>query len=275
MSNFINLKSKVTIWSSAILIITVSSLWFFSENILPSSRKLISNNETANEINRTENINNGQTSNSTNQSVISGEVLASETNSNTVNNINNENISTATEQTNNNNRENSNITVEKITNTSNRNNNINRTTESQNKNSSNTSATNKNTNQAKSNEPPFSLSFAYPVSEDIPHRFHLNPNPGINFQAPEDTQVIASEAGTVIIAKHNPEEFQYIIIQHSDNVNSFYGPLNTVDVSVGQHVNKGQPIALSGKLRLSAFFRFEIRVEGIPVDPIPYLTGES
>ena len=81
-------------------------------------------------------------------------------------------------------------------------------------------------------------------------RYSYNGNPcGIDISVPEGTKVHAVASGTVVQKiNRGAESFgKWIEIRHSDGTCSVYAHLSNFDmVSVGQHVNKGDVIALSG-----------------------------
>lgn len=92
-----------------------------------------------------------------------------------------------------------------------------------------------------------------------------------------DAPVIAAEDGTVI---HVIKEYQqgvgygmYVIIGHRDDVSTLYGHLNEILVDVGDKVEKGQTIAKVGSTGFSTepHLQFEVRENGVPVDPVTYL----
>jgi lipoprotein NlpD len=67
-----------------------------------------------------------------------------------------------------------------------------------------------------------------------------------------------------------------IIIKHDDNFLSAYAYTREVAVREGQEVLRGQVMAQMGVgPHQSAALYFEIRLNGKPVDPLPYLSGEK
>jgi|GEM_PF-1738617 len=71
----------------------------------------------------------------------------------------------------------------------------------------------------------------------------------VDFGAPVGTPVVASAAGTVLIAKrsgYNGGYGNYIVINHADSSQTLYAHLSKVTVSVGDTVAQGEGIALSG-----------------------------
>ena len=67
-----------------------------------------------------------------------------------------------------------------------------------------------------------------------------------------------------------------IIIKHDDNFLSAYAHTREVAVREGQEVLRGQVMAQMGVgPHQSAALYFEIRLNGKPVDPLPYLSGRK
>jgi murein DD-endopeptidase MepM/ murein hydrolase activator NlpD len=70
---------------------------------------------------------------------------------------------------------------------------------------------------------------------------------GIDFAEPENGQVLAAAAGTVVIAGWNDGGYgNMVVIDHGNNTFTLYGHANKVLVSQGQHVEPGQPVSLEG-----------------------------
>ena len=96
---------------------------------------------------------------------------------------------------------------------------------------------------------------------------------GIDVGVPIGTTVRASRAGQIVTAGWVGGYGNCVIIDHGDGVCTRYGHLSQFTVSVGQYVNQGDQIALSGNTGRSTgpHLHFEIRVGGEAVDPAPYL----
>lgn len=97
--------------------------------------------------------------------------------------------------------------------------------------------------------------------------------------------IVAAESGKVIIAGwQDPNNTKkgygrYVVIDHGKNLNdganyrTIYGHTSALLVSVGQNVARGQNIALVGSTGNSTgpHLHFEIRKNGTPVNPYPYV----
>lgn len=100
-------------------------------------------------------------------------------------------------------------------------------------------------------------------------RLHAGTDVGV----PIGTTVRASRGGKVITAGWVGGYGNCVMIDHGDGVVTVYGHLSEFSVSVGQYVDQGQQIALSGNTGRSTgpHLHFEIRVNGVATDAIPYL----
>lgn len=87
---------------------------------------------------------------------------------------------------------------------------------------------------------------------------------GIDIGVPVGTPILASAAGTVIVARSsgwNGGYGEYVVIQHPNGTQTVYGHLSAVYVSSGQNVVQGQVIGLSGRTGKATgpHLHFEIR----------------
>ncbi len=96
---------------------------------------------------------------------------------------------------------------------------------------------------------------------------------GVDIALPVGTAVMASSGGTVTRAGWGSGYGYVVYIQHADGKETRYGHLSKVLVSVGQRVDQGQKIALSGNTGRSTgpHLHFEMRINGSPVNPMSYL----
>lgn len=123
------------------------------------------------------------------------------------------------------------------------------------------------------------LEFIPPVKGKIVSAF----NPGRNLFGtgivPEGAQqVVASQAGTVVMSQWTPEDGNTIQIQHGDNYISFYKHNSQLLKRVGDRVETGEvigyvePGVVDNATRPSGEFIFELWSEGRPVNPEKYMT---
>jgi murein DD-endopeptidase MepM/ murein hydrolase activator NlpD len=87
--------------------------------------------------------------------------------------------------------------------------------------------------------------------------------------------IVAAADGKVIYAGYRGGYGNTIIIDHGNGVATLYAhqQSGSFKVSVGQQVDRGQPIGKVGSTGLSTgpHLHFEVRINGTPVDPMPYL----
>ncbi|MFJ4850855.1 MULTISPECIES: M23 family metallopeptidase [unclassified Streptomyces] len=103
---------------------------------------------------------------------------------------------------------------------------------------------------------------------------------GQDFAVAIGTDVHAVHSGTVVTAGWGGAYGNNIVIRHADNTYSQYGHLSKIQVRVGEHVNTGEQIALSGNTGNSTgpHLHFEIRTTpyyGSSVSPLPFLRAEG
>jgi murein DD-endopeptidase MepM/ murein hydrolase activator NlpD len=109
-----------------------------------------------------------------------------------------------------------------------------------------------------------------PWSSECPsHHFHS----GVDLAAPLDTRIYAATAGRVTLGRERGGYGLYIIVVHDPRLSTLYGHLDLPLVQPGDLVAAGQPIALMGSTGNSTgpHLHFEVRIAGVPVDPLPLL----
>jgi murein DD-endopeptidase MepM/ murein hydrolase activator NlpD len=96
---------------------------------------------------------------------------------------------------------------------------------------------------------------------------------GIDLAVSSGTPVVASAAGTVIVAGWLGGYGNLVVVDHGNGISTAYGHNTSVAVGVGQSVAQGQLVAYSGNTGHSTgpHVHFEVRVGGSPVDPLGYL----
>ena len=97
---------------------------------------------------------------------------------------------------------------------------------------------------------------------------------GIDFRAATGTRVYASKAGRVIFAGRKGGYGKVIGLEHDDDFTTWYGHLSSIKVKVGQTVNQGRVIGLSGNTGVSTgpHLHFEIRYKGRSEKPTKHIT---
>ena len=94
---------------------------------------------------------------------------------------------------------------------------------------------------------------------------------GVDIANNEGTNIVASLSGVVVSAGwYNSVYGNVVIINHGNNIQTFYGHLSKVLVKKGQEVKQGEVIAKMGTTGLSTgpHLHFEIRINGEHVDPL-------
>jgi murein DD-endopeptidase MepM/ murein hydrolase activator NlpD len=98
---------------------------------------------------------------------------------------------------------------------------------------------------------------------------------GIDFAAPQGTSIHAAESGTVLISEWWSGYGNTVIIDHGDGMWTLYGHIREGGLLVkdGDSVSRGDIIAEVGSTGRSTgpHLHFEVRIDGKPVDPAPYL----
>jgi murein DD-endopeptidase MepM/ murein hydrolase activator NlpD len=97
---------------------------------------------------------------------------------------------------------------------------------------------------------------------------------GIDLAEPLGTPVLAADDGVVAAAATGTTGYgNYVVLAHGDGMATLYGHLAAALVRSGQKVVQGQPIGLEGSTGNSTgpHVHFELRLNGQPVDPRPFL----
>lgn len=96
---------------------------------------------------------------------------------------------------------------------------------------------------------------------------------GLDIAASHGSPVVAAGSGTVAFAGHDSVFGQMVIIDHGEGLQSLYGHNSVLEVGAGDRVREGQRIARVGSTGESSapHLHFEVRRNGMPVDPREYL----
>jgi murein DD-endopeptidase MepM/ murein hydrolase activator NlpD len=104
-------------------------------------------------------------------------------------------------------------------------------------------------------------------------------HPGDDIGAACGTTIYAAAAGTVERAGPFSGYGNYILIDHGGGVETAYGHIRDggIGVTIGEQVAAGQPIAQVGSTGLSTgcHLHFEVHVNGIQIDPQPFMAARG
>ena len=105
----------------------------------------------------------------------------------------------------------------------------------------------------------------------------LMPHSGVDYTIPEGSRVFATADGTVKeVIERRSSTGMTIILDHGNGYETEYRHLGKISVRRGNRVRRGDIIALSGNtgLSLSPHLHYEVRHNGLRVDPIHYFFME-
>lgn len=116
---------------------------------------------------------------------------------------------------------------------------------------------------------------------DYPYRKIIGEHPAIDIRSAQGSNLYAAADGYVAKVKFDgSKNYGYIMIIHANNLATVYGHVSAVNVSVDQYVVKGQIIGKSGgtpgtpgsgAFSSGPHLHFEVRKNGLPVNPLNYL----
>lgn len=100
---------------------------------------------------------------------------------------------------------------------------------------------------------------------------------GIDIPAPYGTPIYATADGTVGRAQRLGGYGNYVEIEHGNAIETRYGHMSRFVVQSGQHVKKGDIIGYVGSTGRSTgnHLHYEVRIDGAPVNPLPFVRADS
>jgi len=132
------------------------------------------------------------------------------------------------------------------------------------------------------------LSWPADPSYGISARFHdpdypfrnLFEHPGMDIPVPYGTTIRSAAPGYVAWTRTGNMYGNYVMVIHSNGIATLYAHLSRISVVQDQFVSRGDVIGSSGGVpgtpgagfSTGAHLHFEVRLNGIPTDPLAYLT---
>lgn len=130
----------------------------------------------------------------------------------------------------------------------------------------------------KQNLPVSKHGFVWPLKRKVISRFNDYKNgraiKGIDIEAMVNDDILAAKDGKVIVVSNNPSAWgKSVILEHGQNMHTWYANNSKIFVSKGMRVKRGQVIAKAGNRYASERPRlhFKIFVRDKPVNPLIYL----
>jgi murein DD-endopeptidase MepM/ murein hydrolase activator NlpD len=130
-------------------------------------------------------------------------------------------------------------------------------------------------------------SFIWPVHGVMTALFHdpsypfrnLFEHAGVDIAVPQGTAMKAAAPGIVARVYKGQDYGYYILIIHANGFATLYAHMSRIDVELDQYVSRGEIVGLSGGrpgtvgagFSTGPHVHFEVRLNGIPVNPLAYL----
>lgn len=126
------------------------------------------------------------------------------------------------------------------------------------------------------------LALLWPSSGTVTSRFGWRVHPifggrefhtGMDIATRTGTPVVAARTGVVRFVGWKTGYGRIIVVEHDGGIETSYSHLSAAVVNPGDHVTQGQVIGRVGSTGWSTgpHLLFEVRRNGVPVDPAPYL----
>lgn len=114
----------------------------------------------------------------------------------------------------------------------------------------------------------------WPARGDLSQGFGEDGHSGIDIMGDAGDPVVAAAAGVAIVALESEDGYGWRIeIDHGSGLTTLYAHLSAIGVRVGERVAQGQRIGAVGSTGISTgpHLHFEVRQNGLPVDPLRFL----
>ena len=95
----------------------------------------------------------------------------------------------------------------------------------------------------------------------------------VDIDAPPNAPVVAAAPGVVKEARTQSGYGKIVVVSHADGIESAYAHLNTIKVTPGQTVERGDTLGLAGRTGNASctHVHYEIREQGKAVNPVDFL----
>lgn len=99
---------------------------------------------------------------------------------------------------------------------------------------------------------------------------------GVDISARIGTEIRATADGVIDSVGQDKKYGNLVIINHENGYKTYYSSCSEIFVKEGERVKKGDVIALSGRTgKPTPHLHYEIRKDGVPVDPGEYIKSDS
>lgn len=132
---------------------------------------------------------------------------------------------------------------------------------------------------------------AWPVPKNIitsgfydasyPYKNIIGEHPAVDIRAKQGTTITAAADGYVAKVKFDgSKDYSYIMLIHAGGLSTVYGHVSAAYVTQDQYVSQGQAIGKTGgtpgttgagRFSTGPHLHFEVRLNGLPVNPVNYL----
>lgn len=99
---------------------------------------------------------------------------------------------------------------------------------------------------------------------------------GVDIGAPMGANFVAANDGIVVKAGYNGAYGNMVVIDHGGGIQTLYAHGSEIMVNVGDTVKRGETVVLkvgSTGYSTGAHAHFEVRINGVTTDPLPYITN--
>lgn len=99
-------------------------------------------------------------------------------------------------------------------------------------------------------------------------------HPGIDIAIPSGSYIRSAGSGVVLETGEDPVYGLFVRVEHANGLETLYGHASAVVTEAGRAVRAGEVIAFVGSSGRSSapHLHFEIRRDGVPVDPLTFVT---